>query len=114
MNAVRCILALLCALLVSCSAREQDQRIVLGFSQIGAESEWRTANTESIKSAATTSNLPNGGGRGIQLTIEGRTKPDERLPIVTLLSVGPKYFDRSPLTLTTLSACRQRLSWAKA
>jgi simple sugar transport system substrate-binding protein len=27
-------------------------KIVLGFSQIGAESEWRTANTESIKSAA--------------------------------------------------------------
>src|SRR6185312_10405798 len=26
--------------------------IVLGFSQIGAESEWRTANTSSIKSAA--------------------------------------------------------------
>ena len=26
--------------------------IVLGFSQVGAESEWRTANTESVKSAA--------------------------------------------------------------
>ena len=30
---------------------------MLGFSQIGAESEWRTANTESIKAAATTSNI---------------------------------------------------------
>src|SRR3954469_4989355 len=29
-----------------------QQKIVLGFSQIGAESEWRTANTESIKKAA--------------------------------------------------------------
>src|SRR3954469_1110460 len=29
-----------------------QKKIVLGFSQIGAESEWRTANTESIKSAA--------------------------------------------------------------
>ncbi|HEY6355786.1 MAG TPA: substrate-binding domain-containing protein, partial [Burkholderiaceae bacterium] len=27
-------------------------KIVLGFAQIGAESEWRTANTESIKSSA--------------------------------------------------------------
>jgi ABC-type sugar transport system substrate-binding protein len=27
-------------------------KIVLGFAQVGAESEWRTANTESIKSAA--------------------------------------------------------------
>ncbi len=29
-----------------------QKKIVLGFSQIGAESEWRTANTESIKSAS--------------------------------------------------------------
>ena len=29
-----------------------QNKIVLGFSQIGAESEWRTANTESIKSSA--------------------------------------------------------------
>lgn len=29
-----------------------QQKIVLGFSQIGAESEWRTANTESIKASA--------------------------------------------------------------
>jgi simple sugar transport system substrate-binding protein len=29
-----------------------QKKIVLGFSQIGAESEWRTANTESIKASA--------------------------------------------------------------
>jgi simple sugar transport system substrate-binding protein len=29
-----------------------DKKITLGFSQIGAESEWRTANTKSIKDAA--------------------------------------------------------------
>jgi ABC-type sugar transport system substrate-binding protein len=29
-----------------------QQKIVLGFAQVGAESEWRTANTESIKSSA--------------------------------------------------------------
>ncbi|KQV83496.1 ABC transporter substrate-binding protein [Rhizobacter sp. Root1221] len=29
-----------------------QKKIVMGFSQIGAESEWRTANSESIKSAA--------------------------------------------------------------
>src|SRR5437870_7243831 len=43
--------------LVGCSREKKDERIVLGFSQIGAESEWRTANTESIKSAASTSNI---------------------------------------------------------
>ena len=34
------------------SAALAQNKIVLGFSQIGAESEWRTANTESIKSSA--------------------------------------------------------------
>jgi simple sugar transport system substrate-binding protein len=43
--------------LAGCGSGKQDDRIVLGFSQIGAESEWRTANTESIKSAAATMNI---------------------------------------------------------
>jgi ABC-type sugar transport system substrate-binding protein len=44
-------------LVAACQRQKQDDRIVLGFSQIGAESEWRTANTESIKSAAITNNI---------------------------------------------------------
>jgi ABC-type sugar transport system substrate-binding protein len=51
------------ALLAACSggadksaggdaARPADKPIVLGFSQIGAESEWRTANTTSVQNAA--------------------------------------------------------------
>jgi simple sugar transport system substrate-binding protein len=46
-------------LLVTGCAKQsaKHDRIVLGFSQIGAESEWRTANTESIKSAAATMNI---------------------------------------------------------
>jgi galactofuranose transport system substrate-binding protein len=43
--------------LASCTPEPEDQRIVLGFSQIGSESAWRLANTESIKSAAATSNI---------------------------------------------------------
>ena len=53
----RLALALVFTLLAACSGGRQDQRIVLGFSQIGAESEWRTANTESIKSAAQTMDI---------------------------------------------------------
>jgi galactofuranose transport system substrate-binding protein len=34
-----------------------QKKIVLGFAQIGAESEWRTANTESIKAAAAASGI---------------------------------------------------------
>ncbi|MBS0428500.1 MAG: ABC transporter substrate-binding protein [Proteobacteria bacterium] len=43
--------ALSASTLIPLSAFAQ-KKIVLGFSQVGAESEWRTANTESIKSAA--------------------------------------------------------------
>ena len=44
-----CLLALVGTALVSCS---QHKKITVGFSQIGAESGWRTANTDSIKSEA--------------------------------------------------------------
>ncbi len=37
---------------LSGTALAADKKLVLGFSQIGAESEWRTANSASIKSAA--------------------------------------------------------------
>jgi putative ABC transport system permease protein len=53
----------------------------------------RLARISALESATTTSNFPLGGGRGIQLAIEGQAKPDERPPIVTMLSVGAKYFE---------------------
>lgn len=40
------------ALTLMGSSAHADKKIKLGFSQIGAESEWRTANTKSIKEAA--------------------------------------------------------------
>ena len=52
----RLLLAAACATLLAACARKEagaPDRIVLGFSQIGAESEWRTANTNSITKAAT-------------------------------------------------------------
>ncbi len=52
-----CIAMIGALLLAGCAREDKDDRIVLGFSQIGAESEWRTANTESIKAAAATSNI---------------------------------------------------------
>ena len=52
-------LAAAAALLVACSGGKDDKapadgakQITLGFSQIGAESEWRTANTTSVQTAA--------------------------------------------------------------
>ncbi|HEV8691552.1 MAG TPA: LacI family transcriptional regulator, partial [Ideonella sp.] len=44
--------AAVAAALMSTLPALAQQKIVLGFAQIGAESEWRTANSESIKQAA--------------------------------------------------------------
>lgn len=50
-HVIAAAVALSASTLIPLSAFAQ-KKIVLGFSQVGAESEWRTANTESIKSAA--------------------------------------------------------------
>ena len=47
----RNVIAALAAAGLPISVFAQD-KIVLGFAQVGAESEWRTANTESVKSSA--------------------------------------------------------------
>src|SRR5215469_206648 len=46
------MLSLAASILCSFTSLGADKKIVVGFSQIGAESGWRTANTESIKSEA--------------------------------------------------------------
>jgi len=48
----RTVVAALVAAGLPIPAALAQNKIVLGFSQVGAESEWRTANTESIKSSA--------------------------------------------------------------
>ena len=53
------ILVLACCMICSCSgdaASGEDDLIVVGVSQVGAESDWRIANTESIKAAFTEEN----------------------------------------------------------
>jgi simple sugar transport system substrate-binding protein len=54
-----CIAALLCCCVneaVHVADPSEDKLIVVGFSQVGAESEWRVANTESIKAALSEEN----------------------------------------------------------
>lgn len=48
-----CMLAILCLLLCGCAAGtdEETDLIVIGFSQVGSESSWRVANSESMKEA---------------------------------------------------------------
>ena len=50
-------LVMISALALTGSAVHADKKITLGFAQIGAESEWRTANTKSIKEAADTAGI---------------------------------------------------------
>lgn len=59
-------------LLTSCrenEKREEEQNLILGFSQIGAESAWRGRNTQSIIEAA--------GEEGIQLLFENAEQKQE-------------------------------------
>ncbi len=53
MNAIRNTSVSLClSMCFALSSTAAGKKIIVGFSQIGAESGWRTANTESIKSEA--------------------------------------------------------------
>ena len=58
MNIPRLMLAgLMAVVLLACTPKETEQRIVLGFSQLGEDNAWRVANSDSIRSAAATSNI---------------------------------------------------------
>ncbi len=52
------------------------------------------ATVSDIEAASTATNVPFGGGAQRQLEIDGKTAaPGERPPLVTMLSVGSRYFD---------------------
>jgi len=53
----------------------------------------RLAGIGALQAVTTASNWPLGGGMGLQLTLDGLKDPNSRPPIVTTLSVGPRYFD---------------------
>jgi ABC-type sugar transport system substrate-binding protein len=55
--------------------RDPNRKIVLGFAQVGKESEWRLANTESIKAAAREA--------GIDLIfVDGEQKPEKQIKAI--------------------------------
>jgi predicted permease len=53
----------------------------------------RLAGIGALEAVTTTSNWPLGGGMGLLLTIDGRSDPGSRPPMVTVLSVGARYFE---------------------
>jgi predicted permease len=52
----------------------------------------RLRGTGGLEAVTAASNFPLGGGAGLELTIDGRTDPNARRPIVTMVSVGAEYF----------------------
>ena len=52
MRLVKAVLAASIGAAIALSSSVQAKQITIGFSQIGAESEWRTANTNDVKRAA--------------------------------------------------------------
>jgi putative ABC transport system permease protein len=54
----------------------------------------RLSAVNSIEAVSTASSFPAGGGAGLQLAIDGRPlQAGEHAPTVTMLTVGPRYFD---------------------
>jgi predicted permease len=58
------------------------------------------ASLPGVVSASFASSLPLNGGEAARLQVEGRPWPDGKAPRVTLLYVGPGYFDALGITLT--------------
>lgn len=93
-----CILAAGCRKKNSVPAEVQeavDKNIVVGFSQLGAESDWRSANTESMKSTFTTEN-------GYKLIFEdGQQKQSNQIMAIrTFIQQEVDYIVLAPVTET--------------
>ena len=52
-NSLRLLVSALLGVVLFAAARVEAKTLVVGFAQVGAESSWRTAETESIKAEAT-------------------------------------------------------------
>ena len=97
------LLALLCLFLLpsGCVKSElgadggEDRLIVVGFSQVGAESEWRVANTESVKAAFSEEN-------GYALIYsDARQKQENQIRAIrTFIQQNVDYIVLAPITET--------------
>ncbi len=71
----------------------EDGRITIGFSQLGAESDWRSMNTESMKTTFSTT-------RGYNLIIEdGQQKQANQITAIrNFIQQGVDYIVLAPVT----------------
>ena len=107
------LLALLCVSLAGCArpgtdpASTQDQRLILvGFSQVGAESDWRKANTLSMQTALSAEN-------GFRLILDDAQQKQQKqiIAIRNFINQGVDYIVLAP---TTEQGWETVLSEAKA
>jgi simple sugar transport system substrate-binding protein len=110
-------LALGCGFFSSCKQKSPEgettqgaggkKKIVVGFSQIGAESGWRTANTESIKSEA--------ANRGIELVFsDAQQKQENQIKALrSFIAQGVDVIAFSPVVETGWEPVLQEIKKAK-
>ena len=81
-----------------------DESIVIGFSQLGAESDWRSANTESMKTTFSAEN-------GYELLFEdGQQKQSNQITAIrTFIQQEVDYIVLAPVTETVSStvSCKE-------
>src|ERR1051325_706665 len=110
------VATLACGLLASCGKKSEGdnsaqsggkKKIVVGFSQIGAESGWRTANTESIKNEAR--------NRGIELVFsDAQQKQENQIKALrSFISQGVDVIAFSPVVETGWEPVLQEIKKAK-
>lgn len=94
---VACFMVLLggCAMEAPPGANAKDKPIVVGFSQVGAESEWRVSNTESVKASLSEEN-------GYDLIFDDARQEQENQirAIRTFIQQGVDYIVFSPKVKT--------------
>ncbi len=77
------------------NAGDEDRLIVVGFSQVGAESEWRVANTESMKSALCEAN-----GYELIYSDARQEQENQMRALRTFIQQDVDYIVLSPITET--------------
>ena len=116
-NSVALTLALSCGFLSSCGNKSAEgdkptdssgkKKVTVGFSQIGAESGWRTANTESIKSEA--------AKRGVELVFsDAQQKQENQIKALrSFIAQGVDVIAFSPVVETGWEPVLQEIKKAK-
>jgi galactofuranose transport system substrate-binding protein len=101
------LLSLVLAAYCASNSSAADKKIVVGFSQIGAESGWRTANTESIKSEA--------ARRGIELKFaDAQQKQENQIKALrSFIAQGVDVIAFSPVVETGWEPVLREIKKAK-